>query len=409
MMRIAVIAAADLPIPAVKGGATETLVTHLLSENSIYKQVYIDVYSRYDSLAEQKALEYDYTNIVFYKPNRFRNSIDKIVLGISRIMRILTKGKTMQKYGFIRFCAQRIKNNAYDLVLLEGNTMYARQLRHLISEKMILHIHSDMLNAQRPTDREQIVQSIDGIISVSDYEKERITSLSSTQRLPIHILKNTINTNLFKPSPEGMAFRNQFRKEHGINENDFLIIYCGRIVEEKGILELIHAVKQMNHSYKLLVVGSFWFGSNKKSSYMQNLEKSCLDIMDRIFFTGYIPQEELPMYYQASDMAVYPSRYNETAGLVVLEALACGVPVIVPNFAGMAEYAPDISAIKIDTRNNCVKEICDALNYLETHQDRYEEMKKNAVSSVQQYNLESYYHNFIDILGLFDREWEQKS
>jgi glycosyltransferase involved in cell wall biosynthesis len=82
-----------------------------------------------------------------------------------------------------------------------------------------------------------------------------------------------------------------------------------------------------------------------------------LDLAQRVIFTGYVPEEELPLVYNAADLFVYPSLY-EGFGLPILEAMACGVPVITSNLSSMPEVAGD-AGILVDP--NDVNALADAM------------------------------------------------
>ena len=100
----------------------------------------------------------------------------------------------------------------------------------------------------------------------------------------------------FKPSDKKEA-----RKNIGISETDKIVGYVGRIVEEKGLVDLVHAISEMP-GYKLALVGS--------GNYSNELQKLCeqLGISDRVKFFGQIHKEDLIDYYNAFDVFVLPSK-----------------------------------------------------------------------------------------------------
>lgn len=127
----------------------------------------------------------------------------------------------------------------------------------------------------------------------------------------------------FKKSEE---LRKQGRKEIAIDLDDFLIISSGKFHESKDIIPLIEAfsdVIQIKPSCKLLLVG------NGPADYMERLRIIAKKegIENSVIFHDYVGNEELPRYYNAADVGVWPGNPSIT----VIEAIAAGLPVIVPE------------------------------------------------------------------------------
>ena len=396
-MKIAFIAADTLPIPSTKGGATETLVTHLINCNSLKKEHDFIVYSYWDKAAEDEGKKAKNAVFRFYKPSYLKRKIDSILFLLTRVFRKLTNGKTSLRYGFLSFVLKDFKQSKPDVVVIEGNTMHVRQLAKRNHNCLMLHIHADVLNDEVPIDRQIIAKNINYFIAVSNFEKQRICSLTGSDD-NIFVLKNVIDNTLFDDNRFSISQRENARTRLNIYKNDFVLIYCGRVVEQKGVLDIVKAVAKLPQNVKLIVVGSTWFGENVETPFIAELKNESLKIGDRIQFTGYVNQSDLPLYYSISDLAVFPSRYNETAGLVVLEALSCSVPVVVPNFAGMYEFAPQESSYSIDTKNNCEQNIIGVVNHILNNKEEYEQKKKNARSSVLNLDLMTYYEGFCSIM-----------
>jgi N-acetyl-alpha-D-glucosaminyl L-malate synthase BshA len=144
----------------------------------------------------------------------------------------------------------------------------------------------------------------------------------------ILILRNAIDTDRFKP------INNQkIRKIYNINNNDILILFVGYLDTFKGIFELINAfdkIQQDNKNVKLMIVGT----GPKKHELKDKITK--MNLKNSIIFTGKLRPDEMHDYYQAADIFTLPS-YTEGLPLVVLEAMACGLPVVVSNVGGIPE------------------------------------------------------------------------
>lgn len=127
---------------------------------------------------------------------------------------------------------------------------------------------------------------------------------------------------------KSLQIRNKIRQKIGINEDSVVIMYAGRLVKHKGVQDMIDAVgilKGKNYDIKALIVGD--------GNYKYELKKKSENINSDVIFTGHIDPEEIYKYYYASDIFILPT-YDDPWGLVVNEAISCGLPVIVTNAAG---------------------------------------------------------------------------
>ena len=88
----------------------------------------------------------------------------------------------------------------------------------------------------------------------------------------------------------------------------------------------------------MLIVGNSGFGIETTTNYDQILLEIASQMKDKVVFTGFIHNKQLPMIHSIADIAVVPSIYDEPAGLVVIEALASGLPLIITDSGGMPEY-----------------------------------------------------------------------
>jgi glycosyltransferase involved in cell wall biosynthesis len=139
------------------------------------------------------------------------------------------------------------------------------------------------------------------------------------------VLPLAIDPGMYHPHPE---CRLQQRAELGITPDRFVLGYVGRLVEEKGLETLLLALEQIKEvPWELLLIGSgpFEAALRQKVDGMQAGR-------NRVRFVGYVPHEEAPRWLRAFDVLVLPSetRHNwkEQFGRVLVEAMACGTPVV---------------------------------------------------------------------------------
>jgi len=162
------------------------------------------------------------------------------------------------------------------------------------------------------------------IIATTKKEKEFLVQNYSASPERISVIPCGVNLNLFQPADKKIA-----KQQLGFDE-DKIVLFVGRIEPLKGIDQLLRAIPYLENSrrIRLVIVG----GGEYDQHEMKRLRKlsNDLHIEDSITFSGLIKQEELNNFYNAADVCVIPS-YYESFGLVALESLACGTPVVTTN------------------------------------------------------------------------------
>jgi glycosyltransferase involved in cell wall biosynthesis len=148
----------------------------------------------------------------------------------------------------------------------------------------------------------------------------------------------------FRPLTQGQFL--PALKRHGI-ETPY-VLYVGSLEPRKNLLRLLEAYSRLrswSDKWFLVIVGARSF--RKSSPVVKRVEELGLEASVR--FTGYVPEEDLPAIYNGADLFVFPSIY-EGFGLPVLEAMACGAPVVTSNTSSLPEVAGD-AAVLVDPYN----------------------------------------------------------
>ena len=139
----------------------------------------------------------------------------------------------------------------------------------------------------------------------------------------VHIIPTVIEVEKFYKENTDPAKLEEIRKKHGLNKGDFVILYVGRLGQEKSVDVLIEAHQELAREYKakLLIVGD----GPDMDTYKNLVHK--LKIDDNVIFTGKVPWTEVTLYYQIADIFATASK-SETQGLTVIEAMAASLPVV---------------------------------------------------------------------------------
>jgi D-inositol-3-phosphate glycosyltransferase len=138
-----------------------------------------------------------------------------------------------------------------------------------------------------------------------------------------------VNLALFRPLDKAAA-----RQQLGLAQDESIVLFVGRFAPLKGIDRLLGAIAHLKHHQRLrLVIVGGDGNSTPESHRLKRLSRE-LSIQDSVTFVGRIEQDMLPPYYSAADVVVVPSHY-ESFGLVALESLASGTPVVATKVGAM--------------------------------------------------------------------------
>ncbi len=190
-----------------------------------------------------------------------------------------------------------------------------------------------------------LMQTCDRIIAATEREQEELERFYNASPDRITIIPCGINPGLFTPVDIRRA-----RRVLGL-EQEKIVLFVGRIDPLKGLDRLIRAVAGMDGAVSptLLIVGGDEYSRGEIDS-LKSLSAE-LHAGDRIIFRGSIDQDRLPLYYSAADVCVVPS-YYESFGLVALESLACGTPVVATDVGDMKNVlSSPVSGIVIPDNN----------------------------------------------------------
>ena len=389
MYNIGIIMGGVMPVPAVCGGAIETLITSIVKRYSKEDGLRLTIFSVYHKEAVEVAKKYPDVRFVWTHTNTFWNLSKHAVFLAVRELTGKTVRVLQRHYNEI---APVIQNEKFDLLIVEGGDEQAviDIAKGYKREQLVFHAHIHFIP------KEEIVKGFGHMIGVSEFVKEEYMKACN---LPVkaHVLKNAIDVERFSRTVSEEQKRS-IRKKLGLSEKDFVILYVGRIMEIKGVLELMQAVTSLkNQHIKLLIIGSSNFGKWAFSSYERKVKKLTKENKERIIFTGYVDNSEVYQYASVADVQCVPTLVEEAAGLVLLEAMAERLPTIVTNSGGMIEYA-DKDATLIVERENLITNLKKAICYMKKHPEVQIQMSDNARIRSQKYDEEIYYKNFVELV-----------
>jgi len=220
----------------------------------------------------------------------------------------------------------------------------------------------------------KIFNHADSIIAVSTVYKNKIIDLFDIKASKINVISCGIDLNIFK----NITNKQQIRKELGLESSGIYLLFVGNLIERKGpdiFLKALHRIS--NDKIKGIIIG--------EGILKNNLAELDAKQKMNILFKNNMPHDELIKWFQASDIFIFPSR-TEPFGLVGVEALAAGIPVIASMVGGKTDYIIDnYNGLFFENENAMdlsakILKLLGDINLITKMQD-------NASTSVQKYDL----------------------
>lgn len=222
-------------------------------------------------------------------------------------------------------------------------------------------------------------KNIDLIIAVSKATKSELMKKANIPENKIRVLYNFVDLDKFNRKKIKWNIQKE-RDKLGINKEEFVIGFVGRLAEVKGCKYLIKALPYLNFKYKVLIAGD---GPQRKE--LKNLAKS-LGVKEKVIFLGYV--EDIMKIYSLLDLYIMPSK-SEASPMVFYEVQALGIPII-------GSEVPAINEFIIPNKNGLLfkcgdsKKLSKNLNFLFNNIRVRKEMSRYSIENIQKFDLNNY-------------------
>ncbi len=258
----------------------------------------------------------------------------------------------------------------------------------VLMKNRIAQSSSEIEGEYRLDGEKEVIQKADRIIAATLAEKSQLEFLYETPSKQIAVIPPGVDTSHFYPIPQEEA-----KEVIGVPPNNRIILFVGRIEPLKGIDTLIRAISIIQQSgelaccpHQIAIIG----GEpnvrpeemNVEMARLQDMVKS-LGIENFVMFLGKQDQKFLPYYYSAAEVVVMPSHY-ESFGMVALEAMACGTPVVASQVGGLAFLVQD-GKTGFVIQGNDPALLADRLIQLIKNSELQQQMSKNSEVYAKQY------------------------
>lgn len=223
------------------------------------------------------------------------------------------------------------------------------------------------------------IKSSNKVLTVSEFSKKELFKYCKVKQKSIEVIPLGVNKKLFKKHElsELEAVKEQYKLP------DSFLLYVGNVKPHKNLICLLRAFKQLliggQKDLKLVIVGKKQGFITEDHAIYNYIVKENLE--EKIVFTGFIPNEQVPIIYNLATLFVFPSFY-EGFGLPPIEAMACGCPTIVSNAASLPEICKEAS-VYFDPNDSF--ELARKINILLNNPDQRNKLIAKGNRLVQQY------------------------
>lgn len=259
---------------------------------------------------------------------------------------------------------------------------------------------SEMEGEYRINGEKRVIATANRLIAATLAEKSQLEFLYETNSAKIAVIPPGVDTSRFYPIPKDEA-----KEIIGVSPTSRMILFVGRIEPLKGIDTLIKAISIIQKNgyldccpHSLAIIGGEPLASpeemNAEMARLQDMVDS-LGINNLVLFLGKQDQKMLPYYYSAAEVVVMPSHY-ESFGMVALEAMACGTPVVASQVGGLGFLVRDGQTGFVVPGNDVMK-MANRLVQLIKDQDLQAKLGKESASYARKYSWQIITEKIIEV------------
>jgi spore coat protein SA len=330
MPTVALIGPELFPIPPIRGGATELFIDRLAAHLTRYHPVVMGPgdpdlpdFERRDRV-EYRRVPLNACQRWLYR--RYRHLVPLYDRGVARLVRRL----------------------APDLLHVHNRPLLALNLKKWFPRlPVLLHMHNTYhILGKRERPAPYTPMPVEAFLACSNFvmeeERERLGTGAGTHI----VMPNGVDPQAFHPWWERGAAARAAREHYGLNDEP-VVHYAGKIRESKGVgvlLAAMHRVWKDLPQAALVLVGGTEFGrgrTRRETPFFKEFREQAARASGRVVLTGFVPHESIPITYLLGDVFVAPSQKPEGMPMVLLEASACGLPLIATRLGGIPEVVQD--------------------------------------------------------------------
>jgi spore coat protein SA len=330
MTIVALIGPELFPIPPIRGGATELFIDRLAAHLTRYRPVIIGPADPELPLAETRG-QVEYRRVFLnlgqqWLYRRYRHLLPLYDRRVAGLIRHLTP----------------------DLVHVHNRPLLALNLKTWFPRlPVLLHMHniySILGKRERPAPHTPI--PVDAFLACSRFVLDQERQRLGTGAQAHYVVYNGVDPAAFAPWWERAAEVRGVRERYGLDKEP-VVLFAGKIRESKGVgllLAAMHRVWGKLPQAALVLAGGTEFGrgrTQRQTPFFRQFRDRVAGAPGRVILTGFLPHEDMARTYLLGDVFAAPSQKPEGMPLVLLEAAACGLPIITTKMGGIPEVVRD--------------------------------------------------------------------
>jgi spore coat protein SA len=330
MPTVALIGPELFPIPPIRGGATELFIDRLAAHLTRYRPVIIGPGD--PELPNQEVrgpAEYRRVSLSSWQQwlyRRYRHLLPLYDRGVAALLRRM----------------------APDLLHVHNRPLLALNLKTWFPGLPVLfHLHNSyhiLGKRERPAPYTPI--PVEALVACSRFileqERERLGAGAQAHV----VIPNGVDVKAFRPRWERGEEARAVREHYGLADEP-VVLYAGKIRESKGVGLLLESMKRVWDRHPLAalaLVGGTEFGRgrlHRETPFFKQFREQAARASGRVIFTGFVPHENMALTYLLGDIFVAPSQKEEGMPMVLLEASACGLPLVATRLGGIPEVVQE--------------------------------------------------------------------
>ncbi|WP_227793261.1 glycosyltransferase family 4 protein [Paenibacillus guangzhouensis] len=306
-IKILIIAPEQIPVPPVKGGSVEICIL---------------------AIARRLAKSHKVT-VISKKTSKYPNKTQDGNLTIERV-------DSGSPATYLRAVLAKIKGRHFDMIQVDNRPRSLPKIKKMFpSTPLSLFLHSLTFVSSPQITRQQAAQCMqyaDVIIANSQSLKSELQHRYPKIKNRLKVVY--LGTDVQRFRPPTVRERNAVRAKLGVS-SAYVVTFAGRIIPRKGLPVLIRAIQQAKKSVpnvQLLVAGN-----TQRKGYGAKMKKLAAQLNVPMKMAGYYAHKRMHQFYWAGDCFVCPSQKHEAFGLVNIEAMAAGLPVVASDIGGIRE------------------------------------------------------------------------
>ena len=330
MPTVALIGPELFPIPPIRGGATELFIDRLAANLSRYRPVIIGPGDPELPTREMRG-----------QTEYWRISLSSWQQWLYRRYRHLFS-------LYDREVAALIRRLRPDLLHVHNRPLLALNLKTWFPGlPVLLHMHNGyhiLGKRERPAPNTPI--PVEAFVACSNFILEQERERLGTGAKAHVVITNGVDPYVFRPRLERAEEALAIREQYGLGD-DPVVLYAGKIRESKGVGLLLDSMKLVWSQHPravLALVGGTEFGrgrTHRETPFFQQFREEATKVPGAVILTGFVPHDRMALTYLLGDIFVAPSQKEEGMPMVLLEASACGLPLVATRLGGIPEVVQE--------------------------------------------------------------------